>query len=267
MGHCQKMACISNGHCQKAACSVTAIYIPNQQEQPTVNHKTGCQGKARGTAWGWTGQRVKNKWAHAHEYSANCHKKGAIAQVVAWSPVMRRPRVQSPSCVGEACEDLFLALQHWRLCISHGSHDHANGGAVSLTLSGDIKEPLRMTSSLASDHSSVSLYIGTTYSIYMQGVRARWLWPATLDWKVFGTGLGCRGLVPCPWARHFTCMCTLSTQEWMGTWLDSDCLCVWTVTSAVMAAGLYAPQGVELLLEWTGPLTRENWCKVHRNII
>ena len=29
------------------------------------------------------------------------------------------------------------------------------------------------------------------------------------------------------WARNFVCMWTLSTQEWMGTWLDSNCLCVW----------------------------------------
>ena len=38
---------------------------------------------------------------------------------------------------GEACGDLFLALQHQRLYISHGSHDHVlNGDAISLTLSG-----------------------------------------------------------------------------------------------------------------------------------
>ena len=33
-------------------------------------------------------------------------------------------------------------------------------------------------------------------------------------------------------------------------------LCVWIVSSAVMAAGLYAPQGVEMAYEWTGPATR-----------
>jgi len=25
-------------------------------------------------------------------------------------------------------------------------------------------------------------------------------------------------VVLCSWARHFTHSCTLSTQEWMGTW-------------------------------------------------
>ena len=45
-------------------------------------------------------------------------------------------RVQSQSCAGEACGDLLLALQQWRLRISRGSHGHVNGGAVSLTLSG-----------------------------------------------------------------------------------------------------------------------------------
>ena len=27
---------------------------------------------------------------------------------------------------GKICGDLFLALQHWRLCISRGPHDHVN---------------------------------------------------------------------------------------------------------------------------------------------
>ena len=31
--------------------------------------------------------------------------------------------------------------------------------------------------------------------------------------------------------------------------VDSDCLCARIITSATMAAGLYAPQGVELVLE------------------
>ena len=39
-------------------------------------------------------------------------------QVVACAPVTWRPLVQSPSCAGEACGTLLLALQHWRLRIS-----------------------------------------------------------------------------------------------------------------------------------------------------
>ena len=62
-----------------------------------------------------------------------------------------------------------------------------------------------------------------------------------LDWEVLSTGLGCRGVAPCPWARQFACMCTLSNQDWMGTWLDSDCSRVWIGTCTLkMAAGLYA---------------------------
>ena len=91
----------------------------------------------------------------------------------------------------------------------------------------------------------------------MHSVVARWLSPVTLDWEVLATGLRCCDVVPCPWARHFTYICTLSPQEWMGTWLDSDCLCVWIVISAVMAAGLYAAQGVDLVLELTHAVTRE----------
>ena len=38
-------------------------------------------------------------------------------------------------------------------------------------------------------------------------------------------------------------------------------------TSAVMATGLYAPQGGELVLERANPITRENWCEARRNLI
>ena len=126
----------------------------------------------------------------------------------------------------------------------------------------DVKEPLRTTCSLAVTTLSVPIHLKCILDKHAGHQGA-----VTLDWKVLGTGLGCCGFAPCPWARHFSCMCTLSTQEWIGTWLDSDCLCVWIVTSAMMAAGLYATQGVELVLEQTGPVTRENWCEVHRNII
>ena len=62
----------------------------------------------------------------------------------------------------------------------------------------------------------------------------------------------------CPWARHNTSLCTLSTQEEMGTvpifrqkWLmwtnSSQCHNRWQV--------LYAPQGVEMVSTWRGPLT------------
>ena len=64
-------------------------------------------------------------------------------------PVERRNSVD----VGRACHvgarvqvplrgdlwGLFLALQHFRLCISRGSQDHVNGGAVSQTLNGMLK--------------------------------------------------------------------------------------------------------------------------------
>ena len=65
--------------------------------------------------------------------------------------------------------------------------------------------------------------------------------PCDLGWWILGRCLSCRGLVLCSWARHFTCMCTLLTQTWMGNWLDSDCLHVWILSSAMITAGLYAP--------------------------
>ena len=33
-------------------------------------------------------------------------------------------------------------------------------------------------------------------------------------------------------------------------------LCIWRVSSAVIAAGLHAPRGVGMTCEWTGPVTR-----------
>ena len=99
---------------------------------------------------------------------------------------------------------------------------------------------------------SVSLYLHV-YFIYTQGVVARWLLPATLDREVSGTGFGCRGVALCPWARHFTYMYTLSTQEWTGTWLGSDCVWVWIVFSPVMAAGVYVPSS-----SWAGTETNRS---------
>ena len=50
----------------------------------------------------------------------------------------------------------------------------------------------------------------------------------------------------------------------MGTWLDSACLCFLIVSSAAMAAGVYAAQGVELVLQRIGPITGEKLCAAHR---
>ena len=88
--------------------------------------------------------------------------------------------------------------------------------------------------------------------MYTQGIVAWWLWPATLDREVSRMGLGSRGVVLCPWARHFTCMCSLSTQEWTGAWLDSNCLCVYYFSVPRWQHGcIHAPQRVEFVLEWT----------------
>ena len=72
----------------------------------------------------------------------------------------------------------------------------------------------------------------------------------------------------CPWARHFTCMCNLSTQEWMDICMDCDCFCVLVIfqrPDGSRSWELHAPQGVESVLEWTGSITRGKHCKVHRN--
>ena len=50
---------------------------------------------------------------------------------------------------GRFSGDLFLALAHWRLCISRGSHDHVKWRCRLTGLEWDVKEPLRTTSSLA----------------------------------------------------------------------------------------------------------------------
>ena len=89
----------------------------------------------------------------------------------------------------------------------------------------------------------------------MQGFVVRWLRPPTLVRDVSGTALGCHDVTLCPWARHFGCMCLLSmrigclTQEWIGTWLDSDCLCVWIVPASWWKDGCMLPRdwiGIEM---------------------
>ena len=61
--------------------------------------------------------------------------------------------------------------------------------------------------------------VGITVSIVVQ-----WLEQLTLDQEVSGTILISSSVALCLWARHFTCMWILSTQDGMGTWLDSKAL-------------------------------------------
>ena len=56
--------------------------------------------------------------------------------MVAYVRVCHASGPGSRPVAGKARGDLFLALQYEGPCISHGSHDHVNGGAVSLTLRG-----------------------------------------------------------------------------------------------------------------------------------
>ena len=78
-----------------------------------------------------------------------------------------------------------------------------------------------------------------TYMVYNFGLRAPQAWVSIVAvWRcVLGQGTSPTG------------MCTLSTQGWMGTWLGSDCLCAWIVPVLQWQQGLYAPQGIELVLE------------------
>ena len=117
----------------------------------------------------------------------------------------------------------------------------------------DLKEPLRITSSLAVTTLSTLYIYYTPYTC-----KASWCGHSGLRlWteRFWVRGLGCCGMALCPWARHFTCMCTLWTQEWIGAWLDSDCLCIWIVTSPVMAAGLCSPGS------WVGAGTNGSYNK------
>ena len=67
-------------------------------------------------------------------------------------------------------------------------------------------------------------------SEYMQGIVVRWLRPSSLDREIL-----VRVSVAEAWGGFLVLglVCALSTQEWMGAWLDSDCLSVWMVASKV----------------------------------
>ena len=123
----------------------------------------------------------------------------------------------------------------------------------------DLKDPLRTTSFLAVTTPSVPI---CNYVFHMHAPRASWhggyspqLWiKRSWVWVL-------AAVVWCCVLGHFTgCgMCTVSTQEWMGSWLDSDLLpCLNFYHCCDGSRGrLYAPQGVELVLEQTGPIPRE----------
>ena len=51
------------------------------------------------------------------------------------SPVKAAEDLGFSPVVGQACGDCFSRLNN-RDCISRGSHDHLNGGAISPSLSG-----------------------------------------------------------------------------------------------------------------------------------
>ena len=107
-------------------------------------------------------------------------------QVVACSPVTWWPRVNP------RCGDLFLALQHWRLCISHGSRDHVNGAEPCLTdIEWDVKEPLRTTSSLTV--TTLSVPIHRNYILHIHAGRQG---TVTMAWNFGLKGLGYRSQLP-----------------------------------------------------------------------
>ena len=107
------------------------------------------------------------------------------------------------------------------------------------------------------------------YSTYAQGVAALWLWLATLDWDVSGTSLGCCCVTLCPSSSHFTPMRTLSSREWMGTWMDSDhCLGVQLSSSAVIVRRrAVCSSGSWEGTEWNESHNQGNLMTAHRNII
>ena len=137
---------------------------------------------------------------------------------------------------GQACGDYFVALQHWRLRISCRLHDHVNGGVVSLWVGhkGTTKDG-KLT---GSDHPECpSIRMCTAYTC-----RVQWL------------GLSPCHLAPCHWARHFTCMCACSAQEWMGylvgQWLP---VCLNIVSSVTRMAGAVCSPG-----SWVGTGTNRS---------
>ena len=125
---------------------------------------------------------------------------------------------------GEACGDFFLAFQHWWLCISRGSHEHVNGGAVLLTLRGR-KRTTENDKLLSSDHAQCP-YTWIKYSMYMQGVVAVAIWPASLNREVSGADLGCC-LALYAWASTSPIFAfSRPRSEWVSGWTVIACVFV-----------------------------------------
>ena len=91
----------------------------------------------------------------------------AIVQVVARAPVTRRPRVQSPSCAGEACGDLLLALQHWKLCLSRIAWPRKWRSRLT-DVGWDVKEPLRTSFPAVT---TLSVHIHLKYTLHIHAGR------------------------------------------------------------------------------------------------
>ena len=117
----------------------------------------------------------------------------------------------------------------------------------------DINEPLRTGSFLAVSTLSVHIYL--KYLIHIHAGRHVAVTMAC-DFGLKGLGYGSR--LP----RCSTVFSVKTPHLYVHsfdpgvngyTWLDSDCLCDWIVTGVVMAVGLRAPQGVELVLKGTSP--------------
>ena len=176
-------------------------------------------------------------------------------------------RFKSPFA-GEVCEDFFLALQrsfgNWRLQISWLVHDHVIGDVVSLTFEWDMYVPLRMTYAPWQWPLSVFLYL--KYTLY--ACRASWHNGCSLFsylWKVLAETLDQEVPVQvftavvwhCVTGQGTSPVCALCPprSEWVLGWTVTACVFEYIVSNAVMVAGLYAPQGVELVLQSTGPTT------------
>ena len=160
--------------------------------------------------------------------------------------------------MGEACGDLFLALQQWRLSISPGLHDHVNGGAISLTLSGTYKNHcMRMTGSLAVTTFSVPILLKYILHVHAGSYGAV---TTACDFGLKGLGYGSRlpqcGAVSLGKTLHLH---VHSLDPGVNGYLDGQRLLM-CLNSYQRCDGsrTVCSQGVELVLERTGPITGES---------
>ena len=191
--------------------------------------------------------------------------------MIVCTPVTLVSCMGSRPIVGEAYGELFLSLQHWRVCISCGSHEVLCNWWCHLSgIEWDIKESLRMTRSLAVTTLGVCIH---EYVPHMH-TRCSGCGLPFLHQEVLGPDFSCCSVALYPldpgvnrylvqqWLlvclNSFQChdgsrgcMAACSPGSWVGTGMDRSCnqeKLLWSTKSTNVERRYIRPWAVLFLL-------------------